>query len=146
MFVLPCIFISFSVAKLPDYIKNYKYAKDNYVKVEVTVTDYQAKYLRRWVSYKKRPRYSYSAICSYIDDLGNEYLLKTDRYTLNIPVKGTVKEVYIDPSNPDIYYDELSSENIDVMLIAALAIISVSYSYITLKDLLSLRQNKKTAS
>lgn len=136
--ILPCALIYMSFTKVPKCIKESKNFKENYIQVEATVLDYETRSVIKRFNHKTRTEYSYAPICLYVDDTGKEYLLRTDTFLYSRPKKGATKEIYINPSNPEKYYDDLSEISIPIIILPVLTLLSVSYSYLTIKDFLAL--------
>lgn len=89
----------FAIRSIPHHCKNLKEFMTEFTKTEVTVIDVKSHY-----SYDDQ-LYTYAAICSYTDENGTQHTLDSNVYTSKMPKIGTTKQVYVNPSNPEVYYN-----------------------------------------
>lgn len=107
---------------VPNQIKQLKNFKTNFVKTEVTVVDINKSYS------SNNKSYTYSAICSYTTEDGKEYLLDSNVYTSKKPRVGSTKQVYVDPSNPEVYYNGASDIIIPLVALPFMCVLFITVS------------------
>lgn len=110
---------------VPHQVKQLKNFKTNFVKTAVTVVDINKHYSTDSKSY------TYSAICSYIAEDGKEYLLDSNIYSSKKPRVGSTKQVYVDPSNPDVYYNGSLDIIIPLVALPFMSVLFITASVFT---------------
>lgn len=99
------------VTFIPNQKKKIKDFKENYIKVNSVIVGYDTHYS------SKHHSHTYSPVCVYTDENGQEHKLFSNIYTSGKPMVGTVREIYVNPKNPDIYYNGIRDLTIPLFLV-----------------------------